>query len=166
MKNSIIQFALISMFFLAQLTTAFGQTTLASYPSNSEDAGLDNTLAYRAKLMALALEVEGYTLVAADLTTLAEGEKFNGYRTCYAANDYTVVAVTEAGVKDLDLYIYDSGGRLVDKNLTTSDEGVTMIDFSMLRTDEIRIMAKNYKSRSKYKACLLYTSDAADDPYV
>ena len=97
------------------------------------------------------LEAAGYTIVDADWDYLSQGESYVGERRLYGNNEYIVAAVTEDGVKDVDLYLYNSRGTRLTKDTHINDDGVAMVSYSPYYSQAHYIKASNYYSRSRYK---------------
>jgi len=138
MKNLIIQVS--TLFFI--LCTF---TTICS-------AQIDNVLSQRVVLTSAALESRGYTIVDSDADYIQEGRGDIYKYTLYSNSDYVIIAVGGSGIRDLDLYLYDSDGNLATKDTDCQDDGLAMIDYSTSRYSEnTYIKVKNHDSKRKRK---------------
>ena len=68
------------------------------------------------------------------------------YRDIYGGNEYLILFVGEDGITDLDGYIYDEYGELIEKDADTDDGGVAVITYDCRNDERIKIKAKNYEA--------------------
>lgn len=147
MKSLICKITFIVLVIFCSSNLLSAQAKYVSY----ENTTLDATLKYRVSLMNLALEADGYQLTDYTLTTLKKGETFEGATTCYQGEDYIIYAIGGKGIKDLDLYAYESDGKLITYTVDNTDIGITSVKYRMYGRDDITLKVKNYGSNSNYK---------------
>ena len=68
------------------------------------------------------------------------------YRDIYGGNEYLFLFVGEDGITDLDGYIYDDDGELIDKDAETDDGGFAGITYTCQNDERVKIKAKNYEA--------------------
>lgn len=146
MRNLICKIGLMTILICSAFSMLSAQVNYVNYNS-----GLDPVLEKRVNLMSLVMEGYGYKLSDYTLINLKEGENFEGATTCYGGYEYEVYAISASGVKDVDLYIYESDRRLVTYTLENKDIGVTALNYRMNSTDDMIIKVKNYDSSTSYK---------------
>jgi len=93
------------------------------------------------------LEDQGYTIAEDKYCDLSEGQTCKTTHTFYHGNDYKVVAFSNDGnVTDIDVYLYDSDGDQVDKDVDATD--LAVVNFSPAKSGEYKIVWKNYASNT------------------
>lgn len=86
----------------------------------------------------------GYSWSETKSTKLIEGESDYFWRTLYGGNEYAILAFSEnKGVFDLDLYIYNDEGFLLDNSL--SEQGFEIVEFTPTEVMQTKIVIKNYE---------------------
>lgn len=81
---------------------------------------------------------------------LSEGETYSFRKTFYEDNSYLIVAFSdEYGVDDIDIFLYDEDGTLLEKDTSTDD--IAVVDYSPWVSREMRVVVKNYDSSSTSK---------------
>lgn len=108
--------------------------------------GVDETLQQKMTLVNTFLQAAGYTIVAYDAKFLKKGANAFSTNTCYAYRKYVLVAVAEAGVEDLDIYVCDNNGTFITKDVGLDDDGMAMSEFVMNRTSLMQFKVVNYDS--------------------
>lgn len=135
----------------AVLLAVLGALTLALAGDDDEGAQLLSNMSVQWTL----LEGQGYTVSHGLVDRLEQGEVYEEYRTLYANNDYKIVGLGGPGVKDFDMYVYDSDGDIVEKDADTTN--VPIISFHVSETGRYRIKSKVYKvtaGTAEDKECL------------
>lgn len=151
MKNLVVQFTLAAALLFVSLTSISAQYSNVSYNTSSYEE-IDETLINRALVAKATLEYAGYTVVDSDADYLKEKAYYRGSRTFYAGNDYVIMAFSSEGIYDLDLYLNNDYGKQVRSSTELNDDGVAIVEYTPYRTANMTIKAKNFKSKSSYKA--------------
>jgi hypothetical protein len=93
------------------------------------------------------LRNEGYTIFEEFYEDLREGNLMFKDRTFYKNGTYIIFAMSEdTDVEDVDLYVYETNG-----DQYTSDNSVrrmAAVDINLMVSRELRIVVKNFKSRT------------------
>ena len=150
MKNLTIKLMLFFLLMSGGTIDLSGQYRYTN--QNNYYSGVDPTIVKRAEAAVLLLEGAGYTISNYDATYLAKGEEYVGTKTCYSGNEYIVMAFSGAGVRDLDLYVYDSVGNEISKSTGAADKGVSTLSYVQYRSATMYFKVKNYHSRSSTKS--------------
>ena len=153
MKKSII------LSIAATLILSLSFNALSAQVSNTS-YNYSNNSNFNSEVLTIIQDLEslGYTIIEYDITKLSKNQKFNWNLTCYQGREYTVFGYTEAGVKDLGLYIYDSNGNFVTANPSSENNGITATKFNAYANTKAQIIAKNEKSQSfnkKYNVAII-----------
>jgi hypothetical protein len=102
------------------------------------------------------IEKLGYTIADEMNVNISESMTGYSYRHFYGSLNYVVFAISEdKDVTDLDVYVYDEDGEVIEKDADESDMAV--ISFNTGRDMEGKIVIKNYKSNDPdYKSLCRY----------
>lgn len=95
----------------------------------------------------LVMAAYGYSYADTRYCSLLEGGQCYFDRSFLGGSDYLVMAVSEDGVYDLDLFAYDSSGRRYSED-TTMGEYPTL-SFHKYMTGSLSIYAKNVDSYNR-----------------
>lgn len=86
----------------------------------------------------------GYSWSETKATKLILGESEYFWRTFYSGNEYAILAFSEnSGVYDLDLYLYNEVGSLIDRS--SSKEGFEIVEFLQKDVEQTKIVIRNYE---------------------
>jgi hypothetical protein len=97
------------------------------------------------------LRNQGYSILDEFYDDLKEGYTTYRYRNFYASGSYIIFAMSEdTDVEDIDLYVYETNG---DEYVSDySVRRMAAVDINVLVSREMKIVVKNYKSRTPYYA--------------
>lgn len=98
----------------------------------------------------------GYTIADEMKVNISEGMTGYSYRKFYGSLTYAVFAISEdKDVVDLDVYVYDEDGEVVEKDADESD--IAVVTFKTGTDTNGKIVIKNYKSKDpKYESLCRY----------
>jgi hypothetical protein len=141
-----------SLRFAVAVLAALGTCSLTlAEETDTESSQLMSNLNVQVSL----LEGQDYTIVHALVDRLEEGQSYEEERTLYAGNDYKIIGLGGPGVKDFDMYVYNSDDDVVDKDLDTTN--VPILTFHISETGQYKIKSKLYKVQAgtdEDKECL------------
>jgi hypothetical protein len=93
------------------------------------------------------LRSQGYAIVDEYYSDLKQGETTYKYRSFSKDGRYVVFAMSEdTDVEDIDLYVYESNGEEYVQDNTV--KRMAAVDINPLVTRELKMVVKNYKSRT------------------
>ena len=139
------------MFLTTLVFAFFFQNVNAQYQfanNNSNKTSLEESVMYTA----VALELGGYEIGDVYETSLEEGEQDYVSRLFHEGNEYVVVAVSENGVRDLDISLVDLYGDVVAKDVDADDGGAAILKTYTYSDKRLRINVKNYDSANGYSS--------------
>jgi len=85
----------------------------------------------------------GYSWSETKSTMLHKGESEYFWRTFYSGNEYAILVFSEnKDVFDLDLYLYNEEGNLLDKSISKGN--FEIIEFALADVSQTKIVLKNY----------------------
>ena len=98
----------------------------------------------------------GYTIADEMKVNISEGMTGYSYRKFYGSLKYAVFAISEdKDVIDLDVYVYNEDGEVVEKDADESD--IAVVSFKTGYDTDGKIVIKNYKSKDPdYKSLCRY----------
>lgn len=100
---------------------------------------------------------QGFQLVGQPYSgSLAQGQSWNVPAQLYAGYDYRVLGVCDRDCADLDLVLYDSAGRQVSQDTTTSSQPVVAAQPTYNDTFTIQVQMYNCTVAPCYYALALY----------
>jgi len=118
-------------------------------------AGESDAAACLDQLVANASE-GGYRLRMQDTDKLAKGGEL-GYTTVLTGgSEYIIFACGDAAVKDLDIYLYDESGKLVDRDGMVDAQPIVSVTPD--HTGSYHILVKNYDAEgdAHFKLAVMY----------
>lgn len=87
----------------------------------------------------------GYSWSETKTVALTEGEGAYYWRTFYTGNEYAILAFSEKSeVLDIDIYLYDENGDLIDNS--ESSEDFEIIEYDPSGSGQVKVVIKNYDS--------------------
>jgi hypothetical protein len=93
------------------------------------------------------LRNQGYTILDEFYDDLKEGYSTYRYRNFYSSGSYIIFAMSEdTDVEDVDLYVYETDGDEYISDHTV--RRMAAVDVNVLVSREMKIVVKNYKSRT------------------
>ena len=98
----------------------------------------------------LMLAADGFEIGDTYNTSIDEGTTKIIRRRFSMGNDYAIIAVSEAGVLDLDMTLTDLNGRTFAKDTASNDGGVALIEKQIFNTQTLKIKVKNYEAYNSY----------------
>ena len=102
----------------------------------------------RTIVICAALSGDDYNLAHIEVDRLSEGESYTFTRKLYAGNNYKIVGIGGQGVEDLDIYVYDANGDLVDRD--TQTDNVPIVNFHVYSTQVYQIKVKFYSAEDDW----------------
>ena len=126
MKNFIFVF----VFFFFQVTL-----------SGQQQYTFDQSVAVIANMLG---QLESFDLVDFDIVSIKKGQSYLWDITLTVGETYHALAVSQEGIKDLGLYIYDKYDRLITTDHILWNDGFTFAS-----------VTANYTSRARIKATIL-----------
>ena len=143
MKN--LKMILTTLVFALFFQNVNAQFQTASYTSNT-------SLEENALYATVALELGGYEIADVYETSLEEGEEGTVSRMFLSGNEYVVLAVSEDGVRDLDISLVDTYGNVVTKDIDENDGGSAIVQTFSNSSKRLKINVKNYDSANGYSS--------------
>lgn len=107
-------------------------------------ASQDEAVECTAAMTAAALR-EGYRLRNSDTSRLEEGDVMNYDVTFSRGNHYLILACGDSRAVDLDIYLYDEDGNLIDRDQQTDNRPIVTVVPRW--TGPFRVRVKMYEAR-------------------
>lgn len=104
-----------------------------------------------AALVAVRLTNGGYRVRTDSTNTLREGYYRDYSVTLYRGNHYVIFACGDEDARDIDIYLYDKNGRLIDRDRLVDAQPVVEVSPRWSGRYTIRVkMYESYRARSAY----------------
>lgn len=124
----------------------FAPKSLQAQDSGVEVAGL----LQRLLALSAALHQNNYTIVHIEVDKLEKGQSYAVTRALHSSNRYKIVGVGGVGIKDLDIYLHDQNGNLIDKDI--SRDNLPEVDVAPRWSGDFRIRINLYELEDEYSS--------------
>ena len=104
----------------------------------------DEAVECTAAMVAAAMR-EGYRLRSSDTNRLEEGDVMSYDVTFNRGNRYVILACGDGRAVDLDIYLYDEDGNLIDRDQQTDNRPIVSV--TPRWTGPFRVRVKMYEAR-------------------
>ena len=126
----------------------FGALAFAAFAGlgGRAHASEDTAVARAAMLWVAVIEPRGYdTLRNEDSDVLAQGQTMTYTVTLYRGVSYVLFAAGDENIRDLDIFLYDENGNLIDRD--TSNDNIPVVSVTPKWTGSFKLNVRNYAGR-------------------
>ncbi len=137
------------------VTTAavlLGLATLAVFPSVAGEADAKACL----DTMLASAQAEGYRLRMNDADLLHKGEELSYATVLTKGSEYIVFACADAAIQDLDIYLYDDSGTLVDRDRMSDAQPIVTVTPAWTGTYLVLIKAYRSEAPGNFSLAVMY----------
>jgi hypothetical protein len=137
---------------LATLTAALALTTAIALPTLAGEA---DARACMDTMLANA-SAEGYRLRMNDADLLHKGEELSYATVLTKGSEYIVFACADGAIQDLDIYLYDDTGNLVDRDRMSDAQPIVTVTPAWTGTYLVLVKAYRSEAPGNFSLAVMY----------